>query len=372
MSTTWVADGSGTPTFERTAHLVALVATCERLATRLRTSTPPPERTEELVARAALASLRLDGSPVTTPPDLDEALPDGPAAPSAFGRPRERTTGTWLDAMGLAEQPDQEIMAREYRGMRAALAADDLAGRILVEPRVTFAELHRRLTRGLVDEGAAGRPRRTRQAVQDVSVGRVIFHAAAPEQVPTRLAGLAGWMVSAGTREHALVVSGVVHHELLATHPYEAANGRLARTAARLVLRARGLDPHGVAPIEAVLAQDALGYYSEVAKTLRRRDLTIWLERWGEAVSGGLRAAARHLGLLDTRPSPRVESFLAGWDEPAFTIADYRAHASVGPEEARSDLGTALDAGRVRRVPGARGLRFLTVVGDDADNDGGV
>lgn len=369
MSTRWLAVGSGTPTFERTPHLVGLVATCERLATRLRAVTPPRARTEELVVRAALASLRLDGSPAEAPPDLD-VLPPDPPDPTPPGR-GERTAGTWLDAMGLADEPDEAIVAREYRGVRAALAADDLAERILIDPGPALDELHRRLTRGLVEGGTAGRPRRTRQAVQDVSVGRVIFHPADPEQVPARMASLAGWMVSAGTREHALVVSGVVHHELLATHPYEAANGRLARTAARLVLRARGLDPHGVAPVEEVLAEDALGYYGEIAKTLRRRDLTIWLERWGEAVSGGLRAAARHLGLVDPRPSPRVERFLAGWDEHRFTIADYRAHARVGPEGARSDLAVALDAGRVRRVPGARGLRFA-VVDDGVTSEGGA
>ena len=132
----------------------------------------------------------------------------------------------------------------------------------------------------------------------------------------------------------------------------------LARAAARLVLRARGLDPFGLAAPEPALATDRLGYHEEVASTLRRRDLSIWLERWGEAVTAGLRRAARAFGMLVDEVPDRAAAFVAGHPDPTFTVADYRAVGEVGPAGARADLQALLDAGRTERVPGARGLRY--------------
>jgi hypothetical protein len=249
--------------------------------------------------------------------------------------------------------------------VRAGLAADDLAGALLAGPEEALADLHRRLTRGLADERLQGTVRTVPQAVHDASIGRIIFRTSAPEHVPSRLAALSGWLTTAGAREHGLVCSGVVHYELLATHPYTSANGRIARTAARLVLRTRGLDPHRLALTEPVLARDPLGYYEEVARTIRRRDLTIWLEHWGEAVTGGLRRAARRLGLIEVEVPRRGAAFLATHDGPSFTVADYRVETEVGPEDARTDLESLLDAGRIVRVLGARGLRFTMMREDD-------
>lgn len=347
-----------TTRFSRTPHLVDLVAAAERLAALLR-SVEDDSAVEQLHASAAVASLRLDGSPITSVPDLDEVLA-GTAWQDA-GRPQQERAGTWLDALGRGQVPDEQVMAVEYRGVRAALRSDDLADALLTGPREALDELHRRLTRGLLLPEDAGRLRRSDQAVHDATVGRVLYRPTRPDAIASRLALLAGWLQSAAAREHAIVVSGVTHLELLSIHPYEAANGRLARAAARLVLRARGLDPHGLAAAEEVLADDPLGYHEEVAATHRRRDVTVWLERWGEAVSGGLRRSARRLGLVDAQPPQRALRFVDGRPTTGFTVADYRAEVGVGPEETRADLAVLLDAGRITRVPGGRGLRFEVV-----------
>ncbi|MGH3443230.1 MAG: Fic family protein, partial [Nitriliruptorales bacterium] len=323
--------------FDRTPHLVTVVAESDRLAALLAAAEPAAEEVAAGRARAAVASLRLDGSPVTEPPtELPSASIDLEAGDLA------RTT--WLDVLRSARadgEADDDVLpaavALEYRGVREALDADDLIESLLATPSRALADLHARLVRGLVPESEAGRVRRTRQAVHDASIGRVIYNAAPPDAIEPRLALLDAWASSTGAREHALVVSGVVHHELLAVHPFESANGRLARTAARLLLRGRGLDPHGIAAIEEVLAEDPLGYHEEVARTLHRRDLTIWLERWGEAVAAGLRRAARDLDLLDPAIPRRAAAFVHAREGP-FTIADYRADAGVGSEEARADL----------------------------------
>lgn len=353
------------PAFSRSPHLVALVAQAERLAALVSHVLPPDpcddevaRITEELLAEAAVASLRLDGSPIDEPPDPTAIVEGTTSAPK---QPPEQQAGSWFEIFRRGRAADEEVLAVEYLGMRAGLAATDLAHELHVAPQRALAELHRRLTRQLLDPARAGRTRQSRQVVHDARVGRILFVPADPEQIPAQMDLLGRWITSSAAREHGLIVSGVVHHELLAAHPYEAANGRLARTAARLLLRSRGLDPGGLAAAEVALLADPIGYYGEVAATARRRDLTIWLERWGEAVTGGLRLAARRLGLLDVEVPQPAEGFLAHWEGPRFTVADYQAEMAVGGEQTRADLESLLDAGRIERVLGARGLRFAIV-----------
>lgn len=349
--------------FTRTPHLVGLVAEAEQLAAMLEATDPGAARAA-LWSAATLATLRLDGSTIPDAPTHEQVR-------AALAAPAATTSGadpggwhrTMRSALDLEDAADEVLWAREFQGVVDALSADDLADRLLRSPVDALADLHRRLTHGLVGPEHAGRPRTTEQAVHDASVGRILYFATDPADVPGELHRLGGWLGSAAAREHAIVVSGIVHLELLRIHPFEAANGRLARAAARLVLRARGLDPHGLAVAEIPLAADAMGTYEEVARTVRRKDLTIWLERWGEAVTAGLRHAAHALGVVTVDVPDRAAAFVDARAGAPFTIMDYRGDVGVGPEEARADLAELLDAGLVTRVLGSRGLRFDVVAG---------
>lgn len=340
--------------YERTAHLVQQVADAERLADRL-AGAPGAADPGAALDAAALASCRLDGSRLDHVP---EDLPDAGLPPRRPGPDDADPTEFWIDPMGFVHEDDAELAALEFVGVRAGLASDDLAPALLADPVPALAELHRRLTRGLLEPRFVGTPRTTLQVVHDSSSGRLLYYPAEPGALPGRLAALGAWLVSSGAREHALVTSGILHLDLLDAHPFEAANGRLARCAARLVLRARGLDPAGRAAVEVVLAEDPLGYLEEVARTRRRRDLTIWLERWSEAVVEALRRAAREAGVLDVPVPDRAAAFAAADGPATFTVADYREAAGVETEGARRDLAVLLDTGDVRLVPGARGLRY--------------
>lgn len=354
------------PAFSRSPHLVDLVAETERLAA-LVAAAPASARTAlapRVRERAALASLRLDGADLTATPS--DAAVQAARAVEGVTEDDPARTATWFDSMRIrdlsevATEHAAQVHALEYAGLRDADASDDLRARLLAAPTETLATLHRRLTRGLVAADRAGAPREREQAVHDAANGRILYFTTDPAAVPRELALLDAWLTSAATREHALVVAGVLQLELLRIHPFDAAGGRLARAASRLVLRDRGLDPDGLAGPEPALDGDRLGYHDEVARTLRRRDLTIWLERWGEAVTDGLRAAARDLGRLDAPLPEGAETFLAAHRD-GFTVADHRAEARRSPAESRADLAALLDAGRIRRVLGARGLRYEVV-----------
>jgi hypothetical protein len=353
-------------------HLATLTAEAEELAARCadadadrRAAVGPLLRD-----RAALASLRLDGSPIAAVPSADAVLAARDTVQVAVQEDPRR--GTWFDAMRALEGVDPDdpeavardasLQALEFDGVATATASDDLATALLDDPLPALAELHRRLTRHLVAPERTGQLRTAEQAVHDASVGRIMYFTVEPGRIGEELARLGTWLSSTGAEQHGLIASGVVHLELLRIHPFDAANGRLARAAARLILRARGLDPDGLAAPEPVLDRDRLGYHAEVASTLRRRDATIWLERWGEAVTAGLRDAARALGQLETEVPPGVTAFLAGRPPGSvFTVADHRAAADLSPEDSHQHLTTLLDAGAITRVGGSRGLRFRVV-----------
>jgi len=345
-------------------HLADLLTDADRLAT-LVAGAPPAHRSALAESRrvdAAKATLVLDAVPAEEIPDPATAVRTVTAAGPGRVAPDTLATGTWLDAMRVLDQPhDATVHALELLGALEGLAAGDLAEPLSTDLSATLAELHRRLTRGLVAQ--PGIPRTRNQAVVDGGTGRVIYFPADPATCARDVALLGAWIATDGSREPALVTSGVLHLELLRLHPFEVASGRLARTAARLMLQARRLDPDGLAAPEVWLARDALGYHEEVAQTAHRRNLTIWCERWGEAVTDGLRAAARDLAVVRTSPSDRAEWFVEAQGGADFTVADYRSGADVPPQTARNDLRLLLDAGRIDRVPGTRGLRLRPVPG---------
>jgi hypothetical protein len=346
------------------AHLDRMVAELERLATEVGAAADAraaadPEGLVALVrtvdASAITATLRLDGAD----PDLA----------------RGERAGTWFDAVGQTaraaaagpaggtadasdtdEVDDAKLAARELAGVTAALRADDLVEAMVRRPGPTLAELSRRLTRGLVAPERAGAVRRGARIVHDASVGRVLYFPLEAEHVPDALAELAAWIDRSATSVPPLLLSGVVALEVLRIHPFDAANGRLARAAARLLLRGGGLDPHRLAAFEPVLGEDPLGVAEEVAASLRRRDATAWLERHAEAVADGLRASR---ALLAGR-APTT------WEPVTFTLAEHAAALGVDVDAARADVERLVDAHAVRRVPGSGGLRLRRAMLDES------
>ncbi len=347
-----------------------MLADADRFAACWHAADPAARDAEaaRLAEVSALASLRLDGSPITRAPTADAVVAARTTVDAA--RIEDPRHGTWFDAFRAFEDVDPDdpeavhadasVHALEFDGVVQAHTSDDLGALLLTEPVPALAELQRRLTRYLVAPGRAGQLRELEQAVHDASVGRIMYFTVDPARVAGELDRLAAWLTTAGGDVHPVVAAGIVHLELLRIHPFDAANGRLARAAARLVLHARRFDPHGLAAPEPVLDEDRLGYHDEVARTVRRRDPSIWLERWAEAVTEGMRRSARTLGRLDATVDGAAEAFLAA-HEPGevVTVADHRTATGLAADASDAALGDLLDAGRLTRVAGSRGLRFV-------------
>ena len=348
-----------------TAYLVALVAEASTAAGRL--LDVPLDRIDALAQHArsqsAALSARLDASP------LDEdtiALVDS----GAWRPPGELATvqraGGWASALRLDGMETMEVAAVEYANLLAAWDAETrLAQEFFDRPLQVLTELHGIICQGLVEPEVIGRYRTTVQAVHDGAQGWVIFNTADPESLPSLMTDLESWLRGSQREGSAAfpapVAAAVVHEVLLQWQPFEAANGRLARAAARLVLRARGMDPFGLAVPEHEWAQDPGGYYNEVAATIRRRgDLGPWAERHTEALVAGLDAAvaAAHPDRLVT-PHPRaLQAAEAMAPGDTVTVAEYAERHGISRESAWRDLRTLVVCGELSREPKSLGRRF--------------
>jgi hypothetical protein len=166
-----------------------------------------------------------------------------------------------LDAL-RADAPDDPVV----RGaLRVAAELRPLVETWEHAPLQALARMHTLAAAELAPDESLGRPR-------------------TDSVVSTRLATLVS--VLGATSVPAVVVAGVVHGELLALRPFEAANGVVARAAARVVLVERGLDPRAVSVPDVGCARDGAAY-AATAEAFARGDVAPWLGLWCDAVAHG-------------------------------------------------------------------------------------
>ncbi|MCW2666862.1 MAG: filamentation induced by cAMP protein Fic [Frankiales bacterium] len=186
------------------------------------------------------------------------------------------------------------LASKDERGARLVEGAVRLhadLGQVLASfrhsPRQALARLHVLAAADLgLDPDALGRPRAAGQPCEDpLELGP----APDPLEVSARLDGLS--RVVLATKVPAVVLSAVVHGELLALRPFGVADGLVARAAARLVLIERGLDPKAVSAPEVGHVElhheyedAARAYIGDGADGVAR-----WVRHCCEAVSLGAR-----------------------------------------------------------------------------------
>lgn len=153
--------------------------------------------------------------------------------------------------------------------LRAQAAIPTLVDTWTRAPRQALARLHAVAAAGLVDGEALGRPTAGAERLDTLST------------------------VLAGTRAPAVVVAAIVHGEILALDAFAPASGIVARTAVRLTLIDRGLDPKSLVVVEAGHRELADEYDAALAayRTGTRDGIAMWLRHCGAAVAAGAREA---------------------------------------------------------------------------------
>jgi Fic family protein len=239
---------------------------CERLRWHEALRRRIPEAAAESRVRGAQASAALEGA--TVPLDLVRDVMRGAAR--------------W------PLEPDP--VERVARGaVQATAESEHVRGLVSSAPMQALARLHVAAATGLVEDEQLGRPRTGEEgSAEFTDLGP------APEvsQVAARLDGLAS-VLMADAAVPALVVLAVAHAEVATVRPFVRGNGVVARALARAVAQARGLDPTGVAVLEAGhAAQGGPAYLGALAAygTGTRDGLALWLEHCADAVVAAARA----------------------------------------------------------------------------------
>lgn len=199
-------------------------AACTRLrwheALRRRTA----EASAESRVRGAVASGELEGA----------------AMPVDAVRDVVRGAATWSTSPDPVEQVVKGVVG-------ATVESERVRSVVLTAPMQALARLHTVAAAGLVPDDALGRPRVAGEGSSELGdLGPAPSAAAAAE----RLRGVVEILLAA-PGVPVVVAAAVVHAELATVRPFVRGNAVVARALERALVQAAGLDPTGVAVVEA-------------------------------------------------------------------------------------------------------------------------
>jgi hypothetical protein len=260
-------------------QIAAAREACERLRWHEALRRRIPEAAAESRVRGAQASAALEGA--TVPLDLVRDVMRGAAA--------------W------PLQPDPvELVARG--AVQATAESEHVQALVLGAPLQALARLHVAGAAGLVEPSQLGRPRTGHETSAEFAD---LGTAPAAEALRERLTGLVS-VLTVGAGVPALVVAAVAHAEVATARPFVRANGVVARALERAVVQASGLDPTGVAVVEAGHAsQGGPAYLGALAAygTGSKEGLGLWI---GHCASALVAAAAKGEQICDAIRAGRL------------------------------------------------------------------
>jgi cell filamentation protein, protein adenylyltransferase len=219
-------------------------------------------------------------------------------------------------------------------------------------------ELHGEVTKGLGREDSPhfkpwheGAWRDGVAIVYDHLSGRVQYEAPPPQEVPSRMEGLAEYLNNKLDQDPPFVVAGVAHYGITDVHPFADGNGRVARLfQAALLMKAQVL-PGRMFSFERYYADDRDAYYAAL-RSVRAQTLNMqsWLEYFLEGLAQEYeRVAATVEDLAQLTPGGNDVLQLSASQQRAladlrlsgrreFDRRDYEAAAGVGRTAATTDL----------------------------------
>lgn len=219
-----------------------------------------------------------------------------------------RMRGGWASAAidGAEVRPDALVSGDALDGspigrvVAAALAVQvetptlvDTFGRA---PLQALSRLHAVASTGFVADDLRGRLRTTDEADDPLRLGGLPPYAEASRRT-TQLAAL----LTRPTEAPALVVAAVAHGEIAVLRPFAWGSGLVARSATRLVLAARGLDPDGLTVPEAGLYAAGRPAYAEALRAYASgapEGVARWIVLHADAVRVGAAETRRILADL--------------------------------------------------------------------------
>jgi Fic family protein len=139
----------------------------------------------------------------------------------------------------------------------------------------------------LANEEAIGQYRKTQVVVRNSQTGEITFRPPPAIEVPFLLDDFLNWVNSVSAEDiHPVILSGVVHYELVRIHPFIDGNGRVARAIAILVLFIHGYDVKKFFSLEEHYDREPLAYYEALQSVAKLNgNMTSWIEYFAEGLA---------------------------------------------------------------------------------------
>ncbi len=223
-----------------------------------------PECAAESRVRGAHASAELEGAPY----------------------PLEAVREHLLGARPWSEPADP--LETVVRGcIQATTESEHISTLVSRAPLQALARLHvAAVGGGALTPDLVGRPRAEGERCRELTE---LGPAPAAGAARARLSAVAD-VLTAARELPAVVVAGIVHAELMTARPFERGNGVVARAFERALLRTSGVDPTGVAVVEAGHRAGGPAAYLGALTAYQRGDAAgvgLWLLHCGEAIVAG-------------------------------------------------------------------------------------
>lgn len=245
-----------------------------------------PEAAAESRVRGAAASAMLEG-----------AEPAGSAGSVDLVRDLMRGAVSW------EERPEDPVWRVVAGAVRVTAATELMSAVNLRSPAQVLATLHTAAASELLPADQLGRPRRSGEECLEWSE---LGPAPDPGEAGDRLRQVQDLVAGAAGEAPTLLVAAVVHAEIVTARPFVLGNGMVARALERVILRAGGLDPTGVAVPEVGHADRAGTDYRGALTAYAAggtEGVRLWLAHCAEAVE---RAAAEGARIADAVRAGRL------------------------------------------------------------------
>lgn len=199
----------------------------------------------------------------------------------------------------------------------------------------------------------------------------VVFKTTTPFETPTRMKELVTWTRAALARGdlHPLLVIGVFIVVLLAIHPFQDGNGRLARVLTTLLLLRAGYNYVPYASLESAIEQTKENYY----RTLRQTQNTLdsenpdwqpWLTYFLDALCSQKRGLERKLqweGALQSLPALSVRILEIARSHGRVTVAEAARITETNRNTVKDHLRSLYEDRHLQRHGAGRGTWYSLV-----------
>jgi len=240
-------------------------------------------------------------------------------------------------------------------------------------------QIHAHIVRGIPDQGPPGVYKTKQNAIVSRTTRERIFLPSSPSDTAKLMEELGTWLSQSPLAFHSILAAGMAHLELVAIHPFNDGNGRVARALADLILYRYGYKFRYLFSWVRQVGINMSTYHRKLSEVLGPKyganvDPTTWLEYFAESIAKSL--SAKRPYLIDMRDmfiknynrgaeiglsKDQVEAWIFAELFGSVTAGEYLNAKRLSRSTVVKRLKELAELGLLRIVGKGRGVRYVPV-----------